>query len=155
MAYRVRGLDPDQFAHLFGLSDEGLAKLGARRRLVADGEGIPDRIGVRELQGGETAILLNYVHQPADTPYRASHAIFIAEGAGAPCDLVDAIPDQMQGKMISIRAFGANHELASADLAVGAELPPIIARFFDNPDVAYLQAHYARPGCYAARIERA
>ena len=111
MAYRVRGLEPDQFAHMFGRSDEELAKLGARRRIVAAGEGIPDRIGVRELQGGEAAILLNYVHQPADTPYRASHAIFIAEGASVPCDSVDVIPDQMRGKMISVRAFGATMNL--------------------------------------------
>ena len=26
-------------------------------------------------------LLLNYVHQPADTPYKASHAIFVREGA--------------------------------------------------------------------------
>ncbi|MCK8455177.1 DUF1203 domain-containing protein [Sphingomonas faeni] len=28
-------------------------------------------------------------------------------------------------------------------------------RFFGNPDVAYLQAHYATRGCHAARIIRA
>jgi hypothetical protein len=28
-------------------------------------------------------------------------------------------------------------------------------RFFVNPDIAYLQAHYAKRGCYAARISRA
>ncbi|NKF24493.1 DUF1203 domain-containing protein [Solimonas sp. C16B3] len=33
------------------------------------------------LQPGETALLLNDTHQNADTPYRASHAIFIREGA--------------------------------------------------------------------------
>jgi hypothetical protein len=155
MSYRVLGLEADQFSHLFGLSDEGLAKHGARRRVVEEGSGIPDRIQVREALAGETVILLNYVHQPADTPYRASHAIFIVEGADVACDVVDIIPDVMKTRLISLRAFGSNHELASADLALGAELPPIIAKFFDNPDVAYLQAHYARPGCYAARIERA
>lgn len=28
-------------------------------------------------------------------------------------------------------------------------------RFFSNPAVAYLHAHYAKRGCYAARIVRA
>jgi hypothetical protein len=34
-------------------------------------------------------------------------------------------------------------------------LDGLIDRFFDNPNVAYLHAHYAKRGCYAARIDRA
>jgi hypothetical protein len=30
----------------------------------------------------------------------------------------------------------------------------IIERFFANPHIAYIQAHYAKRGCYAARIDR-
>ena len=155
MSFRVRGLDAKQFSHLYGLGDEDLARYGARRRIVEAGAGIPDRIEVREAQPGEKVILLNHVHQPADTPYRASHAIFILEGAQAACNLLDAIPDVMTTRLISIRAFGFNHELNMADIVMGDALPDIVSKFFDNPDVAYLQAHYARPGCYAARIERA
>jgi type I restriction enzyme, R subunit len=44
---------------------------------------------------------------------------------------------------------------ADADVVDGKEAEAAIERFFANPQVAYIQAHYARPGCYAARIERA
>jgi len=37
----------------------------------------------------------------------------------------------------------------------GRELEGVIERFFANPEVQYLHAHYAKRGCYAARIERA
>ena len=36
-----------------------------------------------------------------------------------------------------------------------SELESLIAKFLGNANVRYLQAHYARRGCYAARIERA
>ena len=30
----------------------------------------------------------------------------------------------------------------------------VIERFFADPHIAYIQAHYAERGCYAARIDR-
>ena len=155
MSYRVTGLDPAPFRHLFGLSDEALAANGARR-LVADAKpGFPDRIEVRDAEPGETLLLLNYTHQPADTPYRASHAIFVREGAETPLDRVDEIPDALRARPISLRAFNAAGEMVDADLIDGEKLEGLIHRFLDNPEVDYLHAHYAKRGCYAARIDRA
>jgi hypothetical protein len=37
----------------------------------------------------------------------------------------------------------------------GAEVEGLIEKLLANPEVAYLQAHFAKRGCYAARIERA
>ncbi len=155
MSFRITGLDSDQFSHLYGMTDEELAKHGARRKVLAEGSVVPDRIELREVRAGETAILLNYLHQPADTAYRASHAIFIREGAVQSCNEVDVIPDLLKTRLISLRAFSHEHELAAADVVDGDQLPPLIEKFFNDPAVAYLHAHYARPGCYAAKIERA
>ena len=47
---------------------------------------------MRDIEPGETALLLNYTHQPAGTPYRASHAIFVREGATAVYEAVDEVP---------------------------------------------------------------
>ena len=41
-----------------------------------------------------------------------------------------------------------------ADLTEGADAAAMIERFFANPEVAYIHAHYARRGCFAALIER-
>jgi hypothetical protein len=109
---------------------------------------------VRDLQPGETALLLNYVHQAADTPYRASHAIFVREGATAAYDAVDEIPEVIRIRAISLRAFDAADMMVDADLVNGAEMEAAIGRMFARPEVAYLHAHYAKRGCYAARIDR-
>ncbi|MDO6413502.1 DUF1203 domain-containing protein [Sphingomonas sp. BIUV-7] len=155
MSFRIQGLDPAPFRHLWGLSNEALAGFGARRHVVDAKPGCPDRIMVRDLDPGETAILLNYEHQPADTPYRSRHAIFVAEGASEALDMVDEIPEVIRIRPISLRAFTAFGEMLDADLADGHDLSPLIERLFARPDVAYLHAHYAKRGCYAARIVRA
>jgi hypothetical protein len=155
MSFRILGLDPEPFRGLYGLPDEELARLHVQRHIVDRTPGFPDRVEMRDLDSGERALLLNYVHQPADTPYRASHAIFVREGALERFEAVDKIPDVLLVRPISLRAFNAAGEMIDADLAHGREIEPLIERFLTEPQVAYIHAHYAKRGCYAGRIERA
>ena len=155
MSFRISGLDPREFSHLYGLSNERLAELGARRVVADRRPGYPDRIELRDLEVGESALLVNYVHQPADTPFRASHAIFVREGAVDRCVAVDEILEVMRTRAISLRVFDHAHMMVDADLLEGTLLDAAIERHLARPEVAYLQAHYATRGCYAARIERA
>lgn len=154
MSFRITGLPPHSFRHLFGLPDDELAKHGARRYVADTKPGYPDRIEVRDAEPGETLILVNYVHQPADNPYRASHAIFVREGAQTPYDRTNEIPDAMRLRQISLRAFDADDMMVDADVVDGREMESIIERFFADPRIAYIHAHYAKRGCYAARIDR-
>ena len=58
----------------------------------------------------------------------------------------------------SARISERNVKSLSASLEIhgpGAQAEALIARFFENPNVAYIHAHYARRGCFAARIDRA
>ena len=155
MSFRITGLSPEPFRHLFGLPDAALAAHGARRVRVERSPGTPDRIGLRDLEPGEHALLLNYEHQPADTPVRAAHAIYVHEGTAAAYDRIGEVPEVLRRRTLSLRAFDAGHEMVDADLVDGRELETLIARFFADPAVAYLHAHSAKPGCYVARIERA
>lgn len=155
MSFRVLGLDPNQFSHLYGLSDADLAAAGGKRCIVNATPGFPDRVEVRDLDVGDRAILLSYEHQPADTPYRSRHAIFVREGASRTLDVAGVVPDAIRNRPISLRAFSDDGDMIDADLVNGDALIPLIGRFFSNPAVAYLHAHYATRGCYAARIFRA
>jgi hypothetical protein len=45
--------------------------------------------------------------------------------------------------------------MVEGDVCDGRELDTTIQRLLAKSEVGYLHAHYAKPGCYAARIERA
>lgn len=155
MTFRVTGLPPGPFRPLFGLTDAELARRGVRR-VVADADfGFPDRIEISDASPGESLLLLNYLHQPADTPYRSGHAIFVREREVAPTDLVGELPPAMLARPLSLRAFDGAGMMIDADLVDGAAAEALIGRLLAEPGVAYIQAHYARRGCYAGRIERA
>lgn len=155
MSFRIRGLSPQPFAHLFGRSDAELAALGVARHVVDAPVGFPDRVELRDLAPGETALLMNYTHLDADTPYRASHAIFVREGATEAFDRVDEVPAPLRIRTLSLRAYDARHAMVDADLVDGKDVERLIARMLARDDVAYIHAHYAKRGCYAARIDRA
>jgi hypothetical protein len=155
MDYRIQGLSPEPFLPLYGLSDQDLAGRNAKRYVADAKAGFPDRIEMRDAEPGERLILVNYVHQPAASPYRASHAVFVLEGAENTYDAVNEIPEVLRRRLISIRAFDFSHWMVEGEVCDGRELDTAIQRLLAISEVAYLHAHYAKPGCYAARIERA
>jgi len=110
---------------------------------------------MRDALVGENLLLLNHVCQPANTPYRGTHAIFVREGAENAYDRVDEVPEVMGTRLLSLRAYSADGIMLDADAVDGKELEAVIARFFASPGVAYIHAHNAKRGCYSGRIDRA
>jgi hypothetical protein len=155
MAFRITGLSPAPFRHLYGLNDQALAQLGVKRYIADEQPGYPDRIEMRDASVGEKLLLLNHICQPADTPYRATHAIFIREGAANAYDRVDEVPEVMRTRLLSLRAYDAEGMMLDADVVDGKDIESVIARFFALPQVAYIHAHNAKRGCYSGRIDRA
>jgi hypothetical protein len=152
--YKVTGLSAEPFRHLYGLSDAELASKGVKRYVADKKPGFPDRIEMRDAEIGETLLLLNHVCQPADTPYRASHAIFVLEGAETTYHAVNEIPEVMRTRLLSLRAYNAAGMMLDADVVDGKDAERIINRFFSSPEIAYIHAHNAKRGCYSARIDR-
>ncbi|MGP9819810.1 DUF1203 domain-containing protein [Salinarimonas sp. NSM] len=155
MTFRIIGLSPQPFLPLYGLPDAELAARGVRRLVVDSAPGCPDRIEMRDARPGETVLLLNHVSQPADTPYRASHAIFVREGARETYDRVGEVPEVMRIRLLSLRAFDAHGMMRDADVVDGAAVEPLIERLLADPDVRTIHVHYAKRGCYSGAIERA
>ena len=155
MPFRITGLDPAPFRHLYGLSDAELAEYGAKRYVAGEKPGLPDRIEMRDGEPGETFLLLNHVCQPASTPYRATHAIFVREGATSTFDRVGEVPEVMRLRLLSLRAYDDAGMMLDADVANGADVEPVIERLLANSDVSYIHVHNAKWGCYSGRIERA
>jgi hypothetical protein len=148
-------LDYQPFAHLFGMSDAQLEARSIVRRVVNERPGFPCRVSLEDAQIGETVLLVNYEHLPVASPYRASHAIYIRENARRPILNVNEIPEVMRTRLLSIRAYDGDGMMVRADVVQGAEVEPLIRSMFEDSRVAFLHAHNAKPGCYAARIDRA
>jgi hypothetical protein len=154
MHFRIKGLEPGPFARFFSMSDAALQAERAVRTVADSKPGFPCRVSLRDAEPGTSVVLLNFEHLPVDSPYRASHAIYVSAGA-APFDRVDVVPQALRDRLLSLRAFNARGMMVDADIVEGAEVEPLIERLLTRRDVDYLHAHYARRGCYAARIERA
>lgn len=155
MAFQISPLPAQPFAPLFGLSDEVLAVRGVQRVRVEAPHAAPCRVSLIDAVPGESVLLLNYEHQSAPTPYRSAHAIFVREHARVAEPEVGEVPDPLRRRTLSVRAFDAAGNMRDADLTEGRELEALVDRLFADPQTAYLHAHYARRGCYAARIDRA
>lgn len=154
MAFRISGLSPEPFKMLFGLPGHELALLNIERYWVDSNPGFPDRIELKEAEIGQSVLLLNHVCQPAQTPYRASHAIFISESATRAYNAVDQVPESLRIRLLSLRAYSRQGMMLDADVVEGTKIEGAIARLFANADVSYLHAHNAKQGCYSCRIDR-
>jgi len=152
--YQITGLSPDSFLSLYGLSDAALADRNAKRYRADKRPGFPDRIEIRDVEPGESVLLVNYAHQAAPTPYRASHAVFVREGASRAATFVNEVPESLQARPLSVRAFDAEHWMVDAALCEGHHLDGLLRRFLADGKVEYLQVHFATRGCYAARVEK-
>ena len=155
MDFQITGLKRAQFADLIGLSDAQLALRNARRVLADRHPGFPCRVSLVDAQPGESVLLLNYEHLPLASPYRASHAIYVREIARDAQVPRNEIPPVLRTRLLSLRAFSEDGMLLAADVAEGEQLTPSIERMLSGDAVAFLHVHNARPGCYAARVDRA
>lgn len=155
MSYVIQGIDPAPFRHLYGLSDAALAAERVVRMTVTAKPDAPCRVELVDVDPGETVLLVNFEHLPVASPYRSAHAIFVREGAEVPARFVDAVPEPLAIRLLSVRAFDRDGMMTDAEVLEGRELEPLIARMFADPAVDYLHVHNAKRGCFAARVDRA
>ena len=155
MSFQINALPESLFSEFFTLSDAQLAQRSSRRMVVDAKPGFPCRVSLADAEIGETVILLNYEHQANDTPYRASHAIFVRKGAKQSVPEPGVVPEFLKIRLLSVRAFDSSHHMIAADVVDGQHLETAINELFSDPNVEYLHLHNAKPGCYNASVVRA
>ena len=154
MDFRITGLSPEPFKTLFALDDAALAQLGASRTIADDESSFPCRVSMAHASPGEELLLLSFEHQGAHSPYRAAGPVFVRKAATSAFDAVNVIPEPLRTRLLSVRAYDAQDLIVDADVVDGSVLEPLIGKFLERKDVAYLHVHYARRGCYACRVDR-
>jgi hypothetical protein len=155
MYFQISGLPISEFQPLFALSDAELGERDIVRRVADKCPGFPCRVSLRDAEVGERLLLLNYEHLAVASPYRSRHAIYVRERARQAHPEVNQVPEVLRTRLLSIRAFDGEGMMRGADVVQGQELEPLIESMFADPTVRYLHAHNAKPGCFAARIDRA
>lgn len=154
MNYRITGLQREPFVSLFAMDDVELAEQGARRVIAGADKGWPCRISLEDAKAGESLILLNHVSHDVATPYKSSYAIYVREQAGALAEYVGEIPPVFEGRPIALRGFDGEGMLRNAALALPGEADAKIRDLFAADEIAYIHAHNAAHGCFAAKVER-
>lgn len=155
MSYVVTGLSPDPFLPLFGQSDAALAEQGVIRVRADAKPGYPCRITLEDAEPGETLLLLNHADHAVATPYRNAYAIYVREAALAANRFEKSLPPVFTNRPIALRGYDAEGMLRGAALALAQDVETRIGELFARPEIAYIHAHNAAHGCFAARIDRA
>jgi len=154
MTFRISALPAENFVTLATLDGPALARHGAIRQVADHAPGFPCRVSLRDAAIGETVLLVHYEHQPVASPFRASHAIYVRENAAQAMPAAGEVPAMLRSRILSLRGFNAAGMMLAADLAEGAALEPALLAMLADPAIDYIHLHFAKPGCYAARVDR-
>jgi Protein of unknown function (DUF1203) len=154
MTYRITGLNPSDHAPLFSMSDSELAAINARRVTATAARGFPCRVSLCDADEGDALILFNHISHDVATPYRSAYAVYVREVAGEAASYVDSVPPVFEGRPIALRGFDADGNLRGAVLALTGDADAKIRELFESEEIAYIHAHNAAHGCFAAKVER-
>jgi len=155
ISFRFVALPYEPFRPLFNLSDEDLASARIYRLVVDEAPGTPCRVSLVDAAVGETVLLLPFTHHDVPTPYRASGAIFVREGARRAEPAVDEIPAMFRHRCLSVRAYDTGGMLLDSTVVDGSDLDSAVRDLFTPDEAAYLHVHNAGPGCFGCVVERA
>ena len=154
MTFRIRGLDPAAFTHLFAADPAELGRNLARREVAGAAGRYPCRVSLEDAAPGEALVLTHYANHAVASPYRNAFAIYIREAADAAADYIDRLPPILRHRPIALRGYDSHGNLHRAALALSDDVDAGARALLDDPQVAYIDAHNAMHGCFAARIER-
>jgi hypothetical protein len=152
--FQLQGLEPAPFQALFELDDAALRERGIRRRVVNEYPGVPCRISLQDAALGEEVLLLPFEHHAVDSPYRASGPIYVRRNVLRAEPAPGEVPDYVQRRLISLRAYNAKHMMLAAEVVPGEEVAAQLQQLFDGARIEYVHLHNARPGCYSCRAVR-
>jgi len=149
MTYRIEGLDPARFADTDALLAEGAIRMRAE-----SAGGYPCRVTLEDAAPGESVLLLNHVSADVATPFRATHAIFVREGATSAPRFDDIAPAYLERRTISLRGFDRAGMIRAASVAAPGGADVGIRGLLEDEEIDYVDVHNAAWGCFLARATR-
>ncbi len=152
--FKIKALQANEFAGLFGLDDTALEKKGAKKMTVNANPGFPCRVSLEDAAMGEEVILLHYQHHKTNSPYRAGGPVFIRKIAATATPGINEIPAMLHHRLLSLRGYDINGIMQYAMVTEGQNLREQLHRIFENTAISYIHIHNAKAGCYNCVAER-
>jgi hypothetical protein len=124
------------------------------RHVVADGPS-PCRRCLRNAAAGDELILLPYDPFTVRSPYTGEGPVYVhANGCEPHRPEAGVLPEQVDGRVFSVRSYDEEAMMVDAAVVPGDELAGRARELLDG-GAAFVHAHFAGPGCFAFRIDRA
>ncbi len=155
MTFQIHALPEGDFQKYFAMSEAELSAHNAQIHEVTSKPNAPCRVRLEDAEIGERVVLVNYEHQPADSPYRSSHAVYVSEGAVQATPMIGEVPESLAVRTLSVRGFDRRDCIHAADIVDGTDLANRLDSLFADDAVDYAHVHYAQRGCFAAKVTRA
>ena len=99
-------------------------------------------------------MLVHHTNHDVETPYRNAFAIYVRSDAEEAADYIDSLPPILRGRPIALRCYNDDGNLVTAGLCLKYDVEVVLRALLEREDVAYIDAHNAMHGCFAARVER-
>ena len=115
--------------------------------------GYPCRHCLRWALPGEQMILFPFAAIPAGRPYAESGPIFVH---AKPCERYSKTheyPEPFRRWRV-LRAYNSKQDMIDAEIVNGNEPEPIIEKFLQNPETAFVHVRSVSHGCYTMQVER-
>ncbi len=126
-------------------------------RHISDGNGVPCRHCLDQVEAGEPYLILAHRPFPAPQPYAELGPIFLHAQACERHPGGANIPPILRSAQYLIRGYDSNDRIVygSGQVVPTASIPEIAAGMMQNERIAYVHVRSASNNCYQCRIDRA
>ena len=125
---------------------------------ISDGDGMPCRHCMRNIEEGEEYLVLSHRPFPAEQAFAETGPIFLHAReceAAVPGELLPQV--LQQSPQYLLRGYGSGDRIhyGSGKIVDQSAISAYAEELFENPAIAYIHVRSATNNCYQARIERA
>lgn len=120
-----------------------------------DGGSFPVRCCLTEEHAADRVLLLSVQAPCADSPYTARSPVYVHRDSCSGHQPSAAPPEILAARRLSLRGYDDRHMITGTAVIDGHEVEREAASMLEDARTSYVFAHFAGPGCYACRIDRA
>ena len=137
------------------VAEEARRSPGAVPAVAGDGP-YPVRCCLRDADDASDVVLASIMPFRGESPYAAASPVYVhAERCEGHTAERDEVPEMLRDRILSVRAYDGSHMLTGTEVVRGTGLESALNRLLGDAPGAYVHVHFAGPGCFACRIDRA